>query len=430
MRRSCLGIVLTLGITGTATAANPDPKSLTISPTELSKARALVQQLGSDQFADREKAEEALTQMGRLARPALLDGANTDPSPEIRSRCCALLPKAIALDIKARIEVFLADTEGKYEHDLPGWNQFRTAVRDEWTLLGHPVWSDHSLDKPARAVFADMISTTENRSVVMAANSPQADLGQIVAARRQELYNQKIQRSVVINGVVTTTPTVRRDPTTADLAALLFVESLVPSRFVPRTSPMSTLLSNSAFTNTVREASDTGKVYRAIAKDWLESRQDPVEMYQAMTIARSFNMPDQTVGLAVRLLTSPGTTASYRGLAATQLAQLGTKDHIPLLEKMLGESAVMTTVARTVVKDGRNETERFEVQVRDVGLAVALLLSKQKLEDYGFVDMFKTNTAPGAAPPSYSYTRQYIPEGKRDEAFKKWKDWRAKHPDQ
>src|SRR5262245_4685498 len=47
--------------------ANPDPKSLAVPAEELSKARELVQKLGSEAFADREAAERDLAAMGRLA---------------------------------------------------------------------------------------------------------------------------------------------------------------------------------------------------------------------------------------------------------------------------------------------------------------------------------------------------------------------------
>ena len=62
-------------------------------------------------------------------------------------RCSSLLPRAASLDIKARLDVFLADAEGEYEHDLPGWNQFRATVRNEWESSGYPLWADRSLSK-------------------------------------------------------------------------------------------------------------------------------------------------------------------------------------------------------------------------------------------------------------------------------------------
>src|SRR5262249_1218187 len=243
------------------------------------------------------------------------------------------------------------------------------------------------LDKAARAVFAELISTPDNRAILMAANGQQSELGQVVAARRQELYNTKYPRAVVIGGGVVSQPPVRRDPTIADLATLLFAESLVQSKFVPRTSPISNLLSGPSFGLAAHQSHEAGKVYRAVAVPWVGPPPDPVAMYQAMTAANSLNLPDQTVHLAIRLLTVPGAVAAYRGQAAMQLARLGSKEHIPLLEKALVDSGILTTIRRSVVKDGKPEIESYEIQVRDVALAVSVTLSGQKIEDYGFVDI-------------------------------------------
>lgn len=425
MHRPCFAFLLFVGIAGAATAASPDPKSLTIPADELARARELVQQLGSEQFVEREKAEAELAKMGRSARPALAEGANTDPSQEVRSRCSSLLPRAISLDIRARLDVFLADTDGKFEHDLPGWNQFRATLRNEWDLFGYPVWSDRSLDKAARAVFADLISTQVNRQVMLAAGGSQPDLGQLVAARRQELYNQKYPRTVVINGMIVQPSTLRRDPTAEDIASLLFAESHAQSRFVPRTSTISALITASGFSTAVTsEKDDRAKVFRAIASAWLESRQDPLDVYQAMSIARNLKMPDQAIRLSIRLLTSQGATPAYRGMAASNLAQMGTKEHIPLLEKMMTEQAMVTTVRENVPNLPAAERPAHEIQVRDVALAVSIILSGQKLEDYGYVDIYKVNGL-NINAANYTYARYYIPEADRKASFEKWKEWRA-----
>ena len=96
-----------------AFAASPDPKDLTIPSVELSKARELVRLLASEVYKEREQAQDDLAQMGRLARPALLEALTTDPNPEIRTRTSRLLPRAEAADLQARIETFLADAEAK-----------------------------------------------------------------------------------------------------------------------------------------------------------------------------------------------------------------------------------------------------------------------------------------------------------------------------
>lgn len=426
MFRLCSALFLIAGPADPVAPASPDPKSLVIPDEELSRARELVRQLASEQFAEREKAELELARMGRLARPALVEAANTDPNQEVRARCGALLPKAHALEIKARLDVFLADADGKYEHDLPGWDDFRSTVRGDWTLFGYELPSDRSLDKPARQVFADLISSQPNRHLIMAADGPREELAAMALARRQELYYQKYPRAVVVGGVVVQPTKVRRDPTTEDIAALLFAEAIAPSRAAPRTASISTLISTSGFVNAARESDDRGKVYRALAAAWIQSRTDPVDMYQTMTIAGNLGLNEEGCRLGIKLLTMPGAVGTYRGMAATNLARLGNKDHIPLLEKALADTTVAYTVRENTAGKPIAERKTHDVQVRDMALAVAVILSGQKLEDYGFVDNYRTTS--GINTTTYSYNRYYIPDDQRKAMHEKWKAWRAKNP--
>lgn len=410
---------------GAAPSASPDPKSLVVPDQVLSKARDLVQQLGSEEFAEREVAEKTLEQMGRVARAALLEGANADPSPEVRTRCQTLLPRATTLEMKARIEVFLADAEGRFEHDLPGWHELRSLVRNEWAVLGHPVWSDRSLDKAARAVFAEFIAGPANRHVMMAVGG-NGDLAAVASARRQELYAQRNPRPVIVGGRVTYPN--RKDITLADVATLLLAEALTGGKSsAPRNSSMSILISSSGFTAAVQGDTDAARVYRAVAAAWFDTRTDVMDMYYATTIAGNLGMTDHGCRVAVRLLESKGAAVAYRGMAAANLARLGNKTHVPLLEKLMADNAVLTTVRKNVPGKPVNEWPTFEIQLRDVALAVSLILSGQKPEDYGFVDQFKANGNAGVGV-AYSYTRLYLPEGDRKAAFDKWKEWRAKNP--
>ena len=236
MIRLLMVSLLLTGLASSAFATSPDPKSLVIPSEELSASGELVQQLGSELFAEREKAELALAKMGRFARPALVEAANTDSNQEIRTRCTSLLPKATALEMRARLDVFLADTDGKFEHDLPGWNQFRSTVRNEWEMFGYTIFSDRKLDAAARRVFAELIATTVNRQIVMAAGDSPQELGALVAARRQELYYQKYPRAIIIGGAIVR-PTARREnraPRTSlrcSSRIRSFPPSLCPGRF-------------------------------------------------------------------------------------------------------------------------------------------------------------------------------------------------------
>src|SRR3954462_3803141 len=109
MHRYPLALACLLGFASVSNAASPNPDDLAIPAEVQVKARALVRQLGSEDYPEREDAQEQLAKLGRSARPALFAGATTDPDPEIRFRCSQLLPNAAALDLKAKLDTFLAD---------------------------------------------------------------------------------------------------------------------------------------------------------------------------------------------------------------------------------------------------------------------------------------------------------------------------------
>jgi hypothetical protein len=368
--------------------------------------------------------------MGRLARLALLEGANTDPSPEIRTRCQSLLPRATSQEMQARLAVFLADTKGRYEHDLPGWGEFRGLVRDEWTFLGHPIWSDKSLDVAARQVFAELLGSPVNRQIMMAVGSQQADLGTLVGNRRTELYYLKFPRTVVIGGRINR-PAPPRDPSLADITTLLFAESQAGAKAARGVvSSISSLITTSGFPTAARGDSEQAKVYRAVAAGWLDSRTEPMDQYYAMNLANTFDMPERGLQLSVRLFENKAAVVTYRGMAAQNLARLGNKSLLPLLEKAMTDTASITTARRVIIRNGRQEILSTEIQIRDVALAVSLTIAGQRLEDYGFEDAFPGNGA------GYSYSRYHFPDygwfwspdDARKRALAKWKNYRAKNP--
>ena len=96
-------------------------------------------------------------------------------------------------------------------------------------------------------------------------------------------------------------------------------------------------------------------------------------------------------------------------MAANNLARYGTREHIPLLEKTMEDKAVLITIRENVVNVPVAQWPTHEVQIRDVALAVSILLSDQKLEDYGFVDHQKANKVPSNSS-TYSYARYYLNE--------------------
>jgi hypothetical protein len=374
-------------------AASPNPKDLAVPQGELARARELVGRLGSPAFDEREDAQDDLEKMGRLALPALAEGLNASPSPEVRFRCQALIPRASALDLQARLDTFLADDAGKFDHDLPGWNEFKTVA---------------GAAAVSRGVFVDLLADPANRALLLAVAGPPADLGTLVAARKQELYQWRFPR---------TSGAARRAATVADVTALLFAESRVSSKHVPRSVTVSTLLTFPGVTAALTDGGEKGGVYRAVVAEWVNTRDDAVSMYQALTVASNLNLKEAT-GAAVKLLTMKGALGAYRGQAAMTLVRLGGKEHLPTLEKLLGDE----TVLMSVVQGGK--ADRIEIQLRDVALVSVLLLTDQDPEEYGFTQRYKSSSA----ATRLSYSNWYLTADKRPAAREKWTAWRAKNP--
>jgi hypothetical protein len=405
-----LALVGVLALAPPAAAAppvSPDPKSLIVPPEELSKARELVQKLGSEAFPDREAAEQDLAAMGRRARAALLDGVNLDPDPEIRQRCHVLLHKANAEEMKARIDTFLADTENKYEHDLPGWHQLRATVRGEWKMFGWTFTARSSVDKAARELFIEFLQAPGGRQLLTAMDGPPANLGQLVATRKQDLYTAKFQR---VAGVPP------RNPSVIELAVVVFGESQVNSRYVPRAVTFSSVLSTSGLVGAVSGTDDRAAALRAVLAAWFDSRTEMTDLYLAFNLAAQMGQNDAAGRLAVRLLDLPGVPGHYKGQAFTTLVRQKMTDQVPTLEKAFTDTTVLVNTVQIV--DGKQV--RKTIEVRDAALAAAVLLSGQNPGEYGF-DSFPRGMV-------FTYTLAKIADDKRKDAFEKWAKWRGQNP--
>src|SRR5439155_21709675 len=84
----------------------------------------LIEQLGDDSFIAREAASGKLAARGLAAKPALML-ALKHGDPEVRLRARRLLGEIQTADLEVRLKAFVADTECREEHEIPGWDRFR-----------------------------------------------------------------------------------------------------------------------------------------------------------------------------------------------------------------------------------------------------------------------------------------------------------------
>jgi hypothetical protein len=391
-----------------ASAASPDPKDLTIPPHELSRAEALVRQLSSDTFRDRERAQRELAVMGRLARPVLAVAAQTDPDPEVRSRCSRLLPKATADDLKARTDVFLADAEGRFEHDLPGWKRFREVV---------------GADQPGRDLFVELLKSGVNGELLAAVDRPAAEAGRAVSDRRNQMYAQITQRQFrPIDGSVPP-PSL----TLADVAALLFAEVAVPSKNIPRVGQLGFAVTGASFVQQPAALSavttDTlphATAYRRILSKWLDTRTDPADLshYALVNVAFNLRTMKESVPLLRRVVQTEGVQGYQKAQAMLYLVQRNGKDELPVIKSQLTNDSALST--QRVAAD-----VNITCQVRDVALALCIHHSGRQMKDYGYD--FVNGFNPAQVTSNY-WGYGFAKDEKRDAAFKKWQQFEATSP--
>lgn len=391
---------------GTAPAASPDPQTLVIPPQELSRARELVGQLGSDVFRDRDQASRKLAEMGRQALPALLEAARESDDAEVRMRCAVLLPRAEAEDMKAKVEVFLADADGKYDHDLPGWAKFRD-------LAGN--------DKSARELFAAMIKSPDNFEILIATRLPAEDIKRVVDARKRQMQFRMQQ-------FVPTPNFQQRIPTFAEGAAVIFAECVAPDKEDGWNNGWS-YHSTNIFSQTADAQQATrgqgkyGPAFRKLSTKWVETRDGVAGIQYALQIAQQIGLGQNELGkVYVKMLTVEGPNAQWqRGQALGHVARTNGKEHLAAVTKVFDDGTVL-------MQGGKQFGNQHEVLLKDFALVVALHLTGQKPEDYGlrqtpghFNNQFHTPTMMHFPEDAKSTT-----EDKRTAAFAKWKDWEAK----
>jgi hypothetical protein len=375
MAMNRLWIVLTaMGLASPAMAASPDPKDLIVPPAEISRARELVRLLASEVYKEREQAQDDLAKMGRLARPALAEALATDPSPEIRSRALRLLPRAEAADLQARIDTFLADTDAKFQHDLPGWNLFRKEIDTKAT----------GTEKALREIYVDAIKAPANLEVLTALTFTPEAAGRAIADRRMSLFLQ--QNPGIYGRVAPGTSATPKQPTLADVAVLMLAESLVDSKHIPR-NPQFGNITAAQFVQSQAsmkalnspESTDQAKAYKQLFVKWLDSRTSPDDLNNIAWMANNFRNVKETSGLLKRIVSTDGVQPYAKAQSMIFLLQRGGVEEMDTIRGQLMNDSSLNN-GKIQIAPG----VLIETQLRDIALALLLHHNKEDLRSYGF----------------------------------------------
>jgi hypothetical protein len=395
-----------------AFGASPDPKDLAIPPQEISRARELIRRLGSEVYREREEAQADLAKMGRLARPALLEAATADPDPEVRFRCSRLLPKAGAEDLKARLETFLADTECKYEHNLPGLKQFRKIV---------------GTDKESRDLFVEIVKSPFNLELLQMIEKSPVEGGRAIADRRMIMWSFVQPRNFGRFQPQQPIPL-------ADIASLILAETVVPSKDIPRNN-MWSHISGVMFINqesSLKAIDKSGtphaEAYKRIIGQWLDSREDPMDLTNiAYYLGQNLRGFKQTLPLLRRIVTTEGVVGYAKAQAMTQLIQQQQgKEEIDLHKSLLTNDTMATTVWFGNVPQPNNIPMQLQCLIRDVALANLIANSGQQMTDYGY--KFVNGGTQNGKTVNFGFYA-FPNEETRNAAMMKFAFWRIRHAD-
>jgi hypothetical protein len=353
-------------------AASPNPKDLAIPQAEMSRARLLIQQLGSEGFKEREASQDALAKMGRLARPALSEALATDPNPEIRSRISRLLPKAEAADLQARIDTFLADIDGKFNHDLPGMKLFRKEL----------ITKEAGSDKAARDFYVEAMKTPAHLEMLTALDLGGDAAGRAIADRRIELYRMQYPNQF---GRIPGPSAAPRPPSLIDIAMLLLAETAIDSKDIPRNNNFGVtgayfLQVNTVIQNAANNPDGTphGKIARQILVKWLDSRVTAEELTNVAWVANNLRGVKESGALLHRIIKTDGVAGYAKAQAMIFLLQRG-KEELPTIRGQLKNE--------TSLNNGKIQIAPgvlIDTQVRDVALALVLHTDGQDLRKFGF----------------------------------------------
>jgi hypothetical protein len=349
------------------------------------KLRELVRTLGAPEFHLREQASRELFQIGLPAKQALLEGAK-DPDLEVRRRCRELLPEIIEADRQAKLAAFIADVDGKQQHDLPGWERYRkiagedTAARRLFVEIqkgdcGFLRDVDHDLDHAGEQCANQCQALFQRQFTNRVGGNPQVGLAEIAPLM-----------------LVAADPRVR----IPDQQRYLFFSIL-------QYHPTSRNILHS------RDASPFKKIVLA----WIERQtDDETALQQAFYLLNNLEIKEG-LDFTLKTIRDKKPRGILLATALTTVGKLGDPRHVEVLEPFLAD--------QTMIGNFNLGTARGTTQVRDAALAMMVRLTKQSHKDYGFAVSQLNNDHLMAYANFLGFGNDEL----RNKALGKWKEWKA-----
>ena len=283
-----------------------------VTPTAAAEdAAALVADLGSPQFAQREKAARRLIRLGVSTRAALEQAAASDDA-EVRSRAREILNTINEADFLSRLELFSADYDGSHKRSLPGWSQFA---------------AQFGTSQLSRQLFVEMQRAEPELFEALAQGPKQATA--LLTQRTTEILESQRESLMSIG----------------TLASLLFVGSadgvVVDEHMCQHLYPW---VVQATFQRNPQSVMWTGMLKKLVGQ-WIVKDDTPATANQNLMIAASLELKPEALSLASRVLTpvDAGQTnvrqvpTNARQMAILMVGRFGGPAHQAMLEKLLAD---------------------------------------------------------------------------------------------
>ncbi|MEC7696562.1 MAG: hypothetical protein VYA11_05645 [Planctomycetota bacterium] len=372
---------------------------LSTSPLLASNAetiRQAIDELSSDSFSVRTRAEKQLLQIGSPAENALI-AALDDTDPETRGSARRILQHILTDRLEAQIRLFSKAGPEAVTPPLPGWTFYREQVGDD--AQAQASFIDAVLAEP---VLLESLSQDDNYS------------SQALLSRTQTLYDKLIRNPG-------RTPGGSQGPGTSAVAsvgsvmALLIVAANNATDLDEQTAQkLFQLMNYSGLTqNLMADADDiSGRStpHRRLVGHFVRRSAGTSLAYQMLWLSMQYNLTEGLV--PAELIIREKTPQPYvLQNAMLAIAKLGDEQHIPMLAPYLSNEQPVNN----------RRGNGFQPLVQDVALATTIHLHGQNPKDFGFTHI-RTNrqTLFQAGSMGFANPKQ------REAAFNRWNAWKAK----
>jgi hypothetical protein len=381
---SALASLLLAGLLGL-----PTPTPMAPPPPE-GRLQELIKKLGDKSYRVREDAARELLRYGPASVAALTAGTK-DTDLEVSERCRQLLPVAESLERNQKLAALVKNPSAPPPKGLAGLERFLKVTGD---------------DKAARELYAEMMGI-HHRTIEAAEKDPR------VAAEQYRQFSDEIYNRWNMSARAGRYSYDNLFSGQADITFFLFLSG--DKRVRAHENGMNqayVLLYGNQIPKAISEKEGT-LAMRKLFLDWLENEPQPYLQQRGFQLAAQAGIKE-ALPVVLRMLKKTETDGHSAVQVMTALTKLGSKEHIPLLDKYLSDTNVVTTI-------NFGNGDQLSAQVRDVAMGVQVRLAGQKLTDYGFDGRFGGNDG-----LSYHYYA-FRDEKSRDDAHAKWKEWKAKN---